>query len=195
MFGLVFRNSVTTTPVPCKIFGSHLHSKGNQAGRQTVNMPYTQPEVRYCNRARIVLVVGCIVMLFLFYGLIEALAPKPKLRIKLDKDAELVALRLDRDGDGKISTSDIIAALAGDEKELEQLEQELVDQSLEFSIKLRGKDVDVKAAQKKAGDLKKGTYCQNSLIVAGNWVWKVLPSHCLVCSIHTLIRLHFQFRS
>lgn len=117
-------------------------------------MRYGEEEVKYCNRARVVLCCGCIALLLIFYGLIEALAPRPKLRIKLDKDAELVALKLDKDGDGKISTSDIIAALAGDEQELEQLEQELVDQSLEFSIKLRGKDVDVKAAQEQATKLK-----------------------------------------
>ena len=116
---------------------------------------YVEPEVRYCNRARIVLVVGCIAMLFLFYGLIEALAPKPRLRIDLDKDAELLALRLDTDGDGKISTSDIIKALAGDEKELEALENELIGQSLEFSVKLRGKEVELRGKKKQVESLKK----------------------------------------
>jgi len=115
---------------------------------------YDEPQVRYCNKARCILLLGCVGLCLLFYGLIEALAPQPKLRIKLDKDAELVAMKLDLDGDGKISTSDIIQALAGDEKELEALENELIGQSLEFSVKLRKKDAEIKGKSKQVQSLK-----------------------------------------
>ena len=132
---------------------------------------YVEPEVRYCNRARAVLLIGCLAVGLLFYGLIQALAPKPLLRIKLDKDAELVALKLDLDGDGKISTSDIIKALAGDEKELEALETELIGQSLEFSVKLRGKDADIKKKAAEVEELKSACVPTARALAGRVWWW------------------------
>lgn len=89
--------------------------------------------------------LGCVAMLVLFFGLIEALKPTPRLRIELDKNVDLVAMKLDFDGDGKISTSDIIAALAGDESEMMQLEEALAITSVNKNIEINEKSEQIEA--------------------------------------------------
>ena len=101
-----------------------------------------EPEVRYCNKGRVVLSLLCVAVLLLFFGMIETLKPKPRLRIELDKDVDLVALKLDFDHDGKISTSDIIAALAGDENEMMELEE-----ALAFTSFNKNKEINEKSQQ------------------------------------------------
>lgn len=114
---------------------------------------YQESQVKYCNKARLVLLAACISTVLLFYGLIELLAPQPKLRIKLDNDAELLALKLDFDGDGKITTSDIIAALSGDEKELEALENEMMGLKLENVVAMRKKELQIREKSSQVNDL------------------------------------------
>jgi len=127
---------------------------------------YQESEVRYCNKARLVILAACISTALLFYGLIEALAPQPKLRIKLDNDAELLALKLDFDGDGKITTSDIIAALSGDEKELEALENEMMGLKLENVVAMRKKELQIRE-KKFTGQRSSTSLCRTGR--GGSW--------------------------